>query len=202
MTKINIFTDGAGYIGENGVYDSVTGFISFMGEERLHHGREYLKGKTNNYAEMRAILDSLLWIKSTIKEKIWTIDKGKVNTIPPIRIYSDSALSVNSLNTWIHSWVNNIKDGKMCNSQGKPVANQELIWETYKLLYTMRSFDMDIIIYYIPAHVPKIHLSRDTAKFNKFNNLNITVEEFTLLSEKNSLCDLLVKYNEDVDVPK
>lgn len=112
--KIEVYTDGAcrssatqkgQTVGEHDK-SAYAFFLSMGGHEKLDGGAEY--GRTNNYMEIKAVLEALRAIK---------------NTFIPVVVYSDSTYVINSINKgWIKSW----KKRNWTKSDGSIPANVEL----------------------------------------------------------------------------
>lgn len=89
---IIIYIDGS-TLG-NGTKTSKGGFgvVVYQNNKLINAYQHFENGTTNNEQELKAILWAM-------------INYGKDKEIPIV--YSDSAYSVNSLNTWIYSWQRN-----------------------------------------------------------------------------------------------
>jgi ribonuclease HI len=114
---IYIFTDGSSI--NNGAKDSKAGFGIYIPEPeniRVKISVKLPKGKTNNYAELKAILEAL---------KIIDNSNIKNNDKRYITIVTDSQYSINCITQWYNSWV---KRGWV-STTGKEVKNKELIQE-------------------------------------------------------------------------
>jgi len=87
---------------------------------------------TNNEMELTGVLESI---------KIAKVLKGKeVNK--PIKIYSDSAYVVNTVNSWMYSWYNN---GWIKKTDKKTPENLNLIKEIYNLMLWERYIQIEKI---------------------------------------------------------
>lgn len=122
-----IFTDGSS-VG-NGSSESIAGYGIYIPEPFEHQikMRGVLpKGTTNNYAELKAILDALrLHDYNELK-------RNSQNTETPIDnivITTDSEYSINCITKWAAKWDKN----GWCSSQGGQVKNKGLIQQIWKL---------------------------------------------------------------------
>ena len=130
MSKFIIGTDGGAYKQNDGTFDSVAA-MRIYGDERLMYKEAILlKGRTNNYAEIYAIMRGLKAIDSYIRV-------NKIKNAEVILI-TDSELCWKSLTQWIDGWLQNASDALLKNSEGKPVVNQEIIKMAY--IYYLRLF--------------------------------------------------------------
>ena len=107
-----IYTDGAA--SNNGEKNNTGGFgvVVFQNGELIDYHCKGSTNTTNNREELKAILYA-------------TIKYGLNSPI----VYSDSAYSVNTLNTWMHQWVNN----NWLTSSKKEPKNLDLIQAYYDL---------------------------------------------------------------------
>lgn len=108
MKKIDLYTDGAcsGNPGAGG-WGAI---LIYKGVEKEISGGE--KSTTNNRMEIFAVIAGLRCLKESCE----------------VRIYSDSAYTVNAFNEgWIYGWMKN----GWKKADGKPVANAELWSELY-----------------------------------------------------------------------
>lgn len=115
---IKIYTDGS--------YKSSTntggfGVAAFDDNKLIYVHREEEKDTTNNQMELKAIIHACNLISDTL------IGEGSDFFKEEIIIYSDSSYCVNSINSWMHSWVN--KD--WINSKGEQIKNIELMKTLY-----------------------------------------------------------------------
>ena len=72
------------------------------------------------------------------------------NKIKQIYLFSDSKISLIGIREWIYKWVNNVKDGLMLSSSGKPVANQAIILRCIQL---MLENDLEVVLSHTDGHV-------------------------------------------------
>tara|TARA_B100001094_G_C17920246_1_gene665583 strand:+ start:57 stop:746 length:690 start_codon:yes stop_codon:yes gene_type:complete len=111
-----IFTDGSSI--NNGTKKSKAGYGIYIPEPNefsVKLSKKLPKGKTNNYAELKAILEAL-------KLTDYSNNQTENNKII---IVTDSMYSINCITQWYHSW---IKKGWI-SSSGEKVKNKELIQE-------------------------------------------------------------------------
>ena len=119
-----IFTDGSSI--NNGSKNANSGFGIFIPEPekmRIKISSKLPKGKTNNYAELKAILEALKILNCTDEKILKQTKKDKVV------IVTDSQYSINCITQWYHSW---IKKGWV-SATGEEVKNKELIQEIQPL---------------------------------------------------------------------
>ena len=119
MNKFIIGTDGGAYKQKDGTFDSVAALRIYGNERLMYKEAILLKGKTNNYAEIYAIMRGLKAIDSYI-----SVNKLKGSEVILI---TDSELCWKSLTEWIENWLRNTSDHILKNSENKPVINQEII---------------------------------------------------------------------------
>ena len=111
------------------------------------------------------------------------------NRFKTINLFSDSLLSVNSINDWSRSWFYKSlknRDWDFKTTNGTPVANQQIIKQIMCLIYYN---DLKINIYHQRGHCSnKLDLVKKD--FIKFNNLNSNdyvsdkfIEEITFMND-------------------
>lgn len=131
MPTVNrVFTDGS--------YNKISkrcGYGIFFGDNDIRNvGKEITEKKTNNIAELTAILKAIeIMIKS---------DEYKLGNI--IEIYSDSEYCIKSILYWSEKWEQN--GWKTANN--KPVKNKDLIQEIRKFYLS----DHRIQLLHVKAH--------------------------------------------------
>lgn len=185
MNKFIIGTDGGAYRQDDGSFDSVAAMRIYGENERLMYKEAVLlKGKTNNYAEMFAIVRGLKAIDSYI-----TVNKIKN---PEVILITDSELSWKSLTQWIEGWLTNTTNELLKNSEGKPVANQELIKNAY-IYYLRLQMKSKIKICHINSHCSINNLEKDLKKFNKKNKMKLKIEDYEILYVINDECDKMIE---------
>ena len=184
MSKFIIGTDGGAYKQNDGTFDSVAA-MRIYGDERLMYKEALLlKGRTNNYAEIYAIMRGLKAIDSYI-----TVNKIK-NT--EVMLITDSELCWKSLTQWIDSWLQNASEDILKNSEGKPVMNQQIIKMAY-IYYLRLQTKCKIKLCHINSHCSINNLDKDLKKFNKKNKTKLKIEEYELLFAINDECDKMVE---------
>jgi ribonuclease HI len=136
-----IFTDGSSI--NNGSKNANSGFGIYIPEPetmQLKISAKLPKGKTNNYAELKAILEALKILNCTDENILKQTKKDKVV------IVTDSQYSINCITQWYHSW---IKKGWV-SATGEEVKNKELIQEIQPL-----SVKHNVSFKHIKAHTSK-----------------------------------------------
>ncbi|MCO5141583.1 MAG: ribonuclease HI [Oligoflexia bacterium] len=126
---IILYTDGAcsgnpGPGGWGSILLSPKGYVVELG------GAE--KESTNNRMELMAAIAGLEWLK-----------ERKELTTKQVNIYTDSKYFIQGLESWIYGW----KKNGWKNSEGNPVANQDL-WQRIDLLQR----DFSLKLEYVPGH--------------------------------------------------
>lgn len=183
MSKFIIGTDGGAYKQNDGTFDSVAA-MRIYGDERLMYKEAILlKGRTNNYAEIYAIMRGLKAIDSYIRV-------NKIKNAEVILI-TDSELCWKSLTQWIDGWLQNASDALLKNSEGKAVVNQEIIKMAY-IYYLRLESKCKIKLCHINSHCSINNLDKDLKKFNKKNKMKLNIEEYELLYAINDECDKMV----------
>ena len=122
-----IFTDGSS-VG-NGSRDSIAGYGIYIPEPFEHQIKmrgSLPKGTTNNYAELKAILDAL---RLHDYNELRSNSQNTENPINHIVITTDSEYSINCITKWAAKWEKN----GWCSSQGGQVKNKEVIHKIWKL---------------------------------------------------------------------
>lgn len=115
--KIKIYTDGAcsGNPGSGG-----WGVVICLPHKTEKHSG-YEAETTNNRMELTAVINAL----QIMLEKIYQEAVTKLNDLPDLEIFSDSAYVVNAVNLkWLYFW----KGNNYINSKGEDVKNKDL-WE-------------------------------------------------------------------------
>lgn len=186
--EIRIFTDGGAFRNtrEPSGFDSVAAYNIWIDSKEVVCSAEFLRGKTNNFAEMYSIYKSLkLVYEFLIKHK---------HTTPNIKIITDSELCKKSLTEWLEGWLNNASMGVLYNSKKEPVANQQLILMTTIYLERLKTICQNqVYVQHINSHNTKASIVKDCAKFNNKNKENLSVEEYEFYFMCNAKCDKMVK---------
>lgn len=187
---IRIFTDGGAFRNpktESG-FDSVAAYNIWIDNEEVVCTADFLKGKTNNFAEMYSIYKSLKIVYEYLSKHVNDIED--VN----IKVITDSELCKKSLTEWMNGWLQNESLGVLYNSKKEPVANQQLILMATIYLERLKVMCNDqLYVQHINSHNSKSTLNKDCAKFNKKNNENLTIDEYAFYFVCNDKCDKLVK---------
>lgn len=122
-----IFTDGSSV--NNGTKYSNAGYGIYIPEPYEYNimmRGKLPNGTTNNYAELKAILEALcLHDYNELRHKSKCID----NPIENIVIVTDSTYSINCITKWSTKW----KQNNWCSSTGDTVKNKTLIQKIYML---------------------------------------------------------------------
>jgi len=139
MNNIIIFTDGSYTSGieKAGIGVFYPQFQKYNLSENLP-----FKKKTCNRAELWAIIRALQTIKT--KEKIFKIEEKSY-----IKIYTDSALMVNTFNKWIKNWVRN---------DYKDIKNVDLLKIAYEIIH---EFKIPIKFKHVRSHQRKPKKTED-----------------------------------------
>lgn len=134
--RIIIFTDGS--YTNTGKGTNKAGIGVFYPQFQQYSLSETLpfKNKTNNRAELWAIIRSLQVIQEN--RQIFKMHEAKY-----IKIYTDSMLMVNTFNTWIHNWI---------TRDYKGIKNEDLLKIAYKII---QEFKIPIKFKHIYSHQPK-----------------------------------------------
>ena len=184
MNKFIIGTDGGAYKQKDGTFDSVAALRIYGNERLMYKEAILLKGKTNNYAEIYAIMRGLKAIDSYI-----SVNKLKGSEVILI---TDSELCWKSLTEWIESWLRNSSDHILKNSENKPVINQEIIKMAY-IYYLRLESKCKIKLCHINSHCSINDLDKNLKKFNKKNKTKFTIDEYELLYSINDECDKMIE---------
>lgn len=184
MNKFIIGTDGGAYKQKDGTFDSVAALRIYGNERLMYKEAILLKGKTNNYAEIYAIMRGLKAIDSYI-----TVNKLKGSEVILI---TDSELCWKSLTEWIENWLRNTSDHILKNSENKPVINQEIIKMAY-IYYLRLESKCKIKLCHINSHCSINDLDKNLKKFNKKNKTKFTIDEYEMLYVINDECDKMIE---------
>lgn len=159
-----------------------------------------LQDSTNNNGEIRAISMALYYA---------AVNKDKYKYI---NLFADSQLCINTLREWIYNWMRiphldyKTKEKILCNSEGKPVANQS---EILGCLRTIIHNSLNICLYHVKGHVTGTSNSINKAyetfvRSNYFSPDSISIDDITYLAEYNNIIDsvttdTLVNYQETTE---
>lgn len=184
MSKYILCTDGSAKSKINGTFDSAYAFCLYdnnMNIIKTNSG--FLKGKTNNYAEMYAIFKGTKYL----------LEHCTLEGIDTIIIISDSNLCINSLTTWFTGWMKSSNDEILINSSGKPVINQEIIKSTFINTLILNN-KTNVLYQHINSHQPKTKLLSNYNKYCFVNGKEIlSFKEYEKVYQANDLCDKLAK---------
>lgn len=189
---IKIFTDGGAFANkyEATGFDSVASYNIWIDGKEVVCSAEFLKGKTNNFAEMYAIYKSLKIVSEYLSKK--------KNNTATIKLITDSELCKKSLTEWINGWLKNANIGVLYNSKKEPVANQQLILMATIYLERLKLICSDqVYIQHINSHNSKSDIAKDCKKFNEKNNESLSLKEYEFYFMCNAKCDKMVKCKYD-----
>ena len=135
-----VFTDGSSI--NNGSNQATSGigiYIPEPEEMKVKISAKLPKGKTNNYAELKAISEAL---------KLIDVDYAILKNLKKnkVVIVTDSQYSINCITQWYNNWVR--KD--WISATGKEVKNKELIQEIHPLFVKH-----NVTFQHIKAHTSK-----------------------------------------------
>lgn len=177
--------DYSEYIGCPGAVVIATGAT---GKREIINTEIYtLRNSTNNNSEIRAIA---IAVNNAIRYK---------HGYNIINIFSDSNICVQGLKDWVFNWVNCFHNGKMHNSSGLEVANQEIFMD---IINTILRNNISINIYHQKGHVVTNNIKSMThAKkvFIRDNDIRVDVSDDLIaeISYYNNLIDILTKQELD-----
>lgn len=154
-STLNIFTD-ASVRNMNYGFDSASGFVAMMGNEKLAEQIQINRNTTNNFGEIYAIQMAVQL----------AFDVRRLMPEQPryINIFSDSIISVNGLRKWFDGWTLD-DNGYLLSSSGEKVANQEIIVSIMNMIIT---YNIDVSFFHIKGHV----------KFNKESEVERAISKF------------------------
>lgn len=180
MNVITIYTDGACANNQSQVNYGGWGAVLTFGE----HVKELYGGQantTNNRMELISVIEALKALKTTDK---------------PIKIYSDSAYTVNCFKEkWYVGW---LKNGWK-NSQKKPVENQDLWMELLDLINAQASVQFFKLKGHLDTATPS-EKEKWRKKLEVDNKEHYTTEDFERLTQMNILADALA--NKGIEMAK
>lgn len=152
---LHVYVDGA--CSGNGKSENTGGYGICVVDDEGNILRTFGKrttNTTNNREELKAILCGLLWVGDR-----------------EATIYSDSAYSLNTIQTWMYSWAN--KGWK--NSSNKTPENLDLV----KVLYDHMTFRTNIRFVKVKGHsgnrfneIADAIASNDLVKLDKYLTMN------------------------------
>lgn len=178
MKVITIFTDGACQGNQNSV--NIGGWGAVLNYQ--DHTKELYGGEintTNNRMELKAVIEGLKALKTTHI---------------PVKIYSDSAYTVNCFKEgWHIGWVKN----GWKNSQKKPVENQDLWVELLALVGSQSKVSFLKLKGHLDS-ASKAEINKWKAKMETSNGETYTDEEFANLTKMNILADALANKGADL----
>jgi ribonuclease HI len=186
MSEFLIFTDGGAF--DKGGYNfrAVDNFRFFKKTEEdnelIHKEICITEEGTSPFAEINAIARAL--------ENAWKYCKATEAKNVDVKLYTDSMLCYNSLNSWIYSWIKKSKytKGVFISSSGTPVANQEQIKKAFYYMLEIRKFGK-VTLFHINSHKAKKDVKKLKKKFEGFNKCKVTDDEFLFIFLQNAKCD-------------
>ena len=136
---VNIFTDASIIKTISGETIGCAGNNIIIGNTIMGQPRMIIRNSTNNNSEITAIYMAV--INALMYKNIYKC----------INIFSDSKICIFGLREWIYNWIkNSTPDGILISSQGKPVANQDII---LRIIYFIIDHDLHVNFYHINGHV-------------------------------------------------
>ena len=185
---LNIFTDASIYE-DGGIVYGCPGYCCVVTDEKgnntiIDKGYTIIQDSSNNESELYAIL---MGVRKGAELR------SQFNTV---NLFSDSRISILTLKEWIFNWYKiKRKEDLLINTSGKEVKNQNVILE---IIHTICNNNLDINLYHQKGHVNIASLEPvDNAKkvFKDSNNVLITTEEVTKLSNYNNYIDNYTRDN-------
>ena len=161
-TTLNIFTD-ASVRNMNYGFDSASGFVAMIGDQKLAEQIQINRNTTNNFGEIYAIQMAVQL----------AFDVRRLMSEQPkyINIFSDSLISVKGLREWFDGWTLDDK-GYLLNSSGEKVANQNIITSIINMIIT---YNIDVSFFHIKGHINFNKDSEVEKAMSKFDQHNGTV---------------------------
>ena len=182
-----VFTD-ASIVTIPGGYNGCSGSVAFIENDDSSIIEDIsmvkLLNTTNNESEIYAIY---LGILQAVKFR-----SMMPNKIKQIYLFSDSKISLIGIREWIYKWVNNVKDGLMLSSSGKPVANQAIILRCIQLILEN---DLEVVLSHTDGHVNfsvKKELYNSVLSFRRMNHMTNSFINLTLY-------EMIARCNDIVD---
>jgi len=136
--KLYIFTDGSD------VGNGNTRIGIYFGKRAVNISQD-IPNSTNNRCELTAILYSLKYMNSILKQ---IKEYQKKNSLNKICIISDSNYSVSSCNKWIDTWVKN----NWIKKDGNIIENKDLMFDIYMNLSKLRLHKIKYEILFVNSH--------------------------------------------------
>lgn len=176
LTKKDIFNDDTIALFTDASYDTknkraCSGFVQAGGD----------KYDLIIYNDITVYRAELLAIKLGLKYALEESDKKN------IFIFSDSLLSIRSINEWIFNWCIDEAGMLFSTSTNKEVANQDIILDIINMVKD--NPNRTIIFYHQRGHIKIKNYDKVRQTFSKFNNLDIEVP----------MLDVIRIYNDKVD---
>lgn len=185
MTNYILVTDGS----IEDPHKSSTGGYGFRfskidekgNKEFLFSGGGSEVNTTNNRMEITAIKEGLYAVSKYFDENGFKKDDNLI-------VISDSDLCVRTLTQYIFKWIKGMVDGIIYGSTKKPVINQDVILEAFKIICGLREL-MRVHVFHIKSHLSIKNRQIDMDYFIKRNNCSITPELFNSIVAENELVD-------------
>lgn len=159
---LNIFTD-ASVRNMNYGFDSASGFVAMMGNEKLAEQIQINRNTTNNFGEIYAIQMAV--------QLAFDVRRSMSKQPKYINIFSDSLISVKGLREWFDGWTLD-DNGYLLNSSGEKVANQNIIASIMNMIIT---YNIDVSFFHIKGHINFNKDSEVEKALSKFEQHNGTV---------------------------
>lgn len=187
-----IFVDGGAKKKEGGFHGSYGYIVTEAPADgrlkEIKRGGNYFGDTTTPRMEFMAVAHALTFVNAYVKEN--NIEGGEIHVV------ADALNTVQSMKTWIFGWVRNIKDGIMRRKDREtnklvPVLNQDVIATAYQLVLALTS-NFKVFFLHINSHIDEKKYEAAYIKFQEFNNMMISREDFDVLVGMNSAVDDLV----------
>ena len=180
---INVFAD-ASVDTSCDSFVTAPGFLTVCDGKIINSGVKVIHGGTNNYGEIDAIL---MGVYELIKHK----DSDYF-----LNVYSDSQISIMGLTEWIYCWFRNKARNEFRNSEGEPVANQEIFLEIMRLIIHS---GVHISFFHIKGHCQSNNVN-DMQRFRKNFIMNKKGKGMNeLLNVPNEILQEMADFNSIVD---
>ena len=166
-------------------YLSISSFRFFNDKKELVHKNLTYRRGSNQFAEINAIANAL--------EHTWLYVEGGVLKNVNIKLYTDSMLCYMSLTKWIYNWIRTAKKGVFISSTKQPVMHQEEFKRAFKFLTKIRNAGHTVSFFHINSHIAKKNVDDLKKKFEKFNKVKLTKDQFLFIYLQNALCDKAIQ---------
>lgn len=166
MNTLNIFSDASVRRKGKNSFDTCYSVVAVNENTIIDSDTRIISNSTNNGGEIRGLRLAL------------SIANKWINQYDFINIFSDSKISIIGLREYIYNWRYDKKTGKLINSSGSIVSNQEVFIECYYLLSNLDKLKPNRVqLFHQRGHINNNikSLCKARESFKKENHINADV---------------------------